>query len=325
MSVITIPMISINKKASELVKRFCTRPEAYRVIVEKTKTGTTVIDAGVDSIGGLEAGLLTTEICMGGLGKVQLMLKPYGDIELLSVFVYTDHPATATLGSQFAGWQIKKDGFFAIGSGPARALAMKPRDIYEKIRYRDEADVAVLVLETAKQPPTSLIQEFCSECHVDPSNLYIVLTPTTSIAGSIQISGRIVETGVHKLLKLGIDPLSLRQGWGSAPIAPAHPKFSDAMGRTNDVILYGGTATYTIEYEDDERLETLLQKAPSSSSGQYGRPFKEIFKEADYDFYQIDPNLFAPAELTVNNIKTGSIFHVGKTNVSVLKQTLDLT
>jgi methenyltetrahydromethanopterin cyclohydrolase len=317
-------MISINKNASRLAERFCKQPEAYHVIVEKTATGVTVIDAGVQASGGLEAGLLATEICMGGLAKVQLIPKLYGDIELLSIFVSTDHPTTATLGSQFAGWQIKKDDFFAIGSGPARALAMKPRDIYEKIRYQDTAEVAVLVLETAKYPPPSLIQDFCSECQVEPANLTIILTPTTSMAGSIQISGRIVETGIHKLLKLGIDPLTLRQGWGTAPIAPAHPKFSEAMGKTNDVILYGGTAAYTIDYEDDEKLNSLLQKAPSSSSKQYGRPFKEIFKEANYDFYQIDPNLFAPAELTVNNIRTGSIFHVGETNVTVLKQALNL-
>ncbi|UCD96440.1 MAG: methenyltetrahydromethanopterin cyclohydrolase [Candidatus Bathyarchaeota archaeon] len=317
-------MISINRKASELAERFCTQPEAYRVIAEKTATGATIIDAGVKAPGGLEAGLLTTEICMGGLGNVQLTPKPYGDIELLSVFVSTDHPATATLGSQFAGWQIKKDDFFAIGSGPARALALKPRDIYEKIQYKDTADVAVLVLETAKHPPPSLIQDFCTECQVEPANLTIILTPTTSIAGSIQISGRIVETGIHKLHKLGIDPRTLRQGWGTAPIAPPHPKFSEAMGKTNDVILYGGTAAYTIDYEDDEQLNSLLLKAPSSSSAQYGRPFKEIFKEAHYDFYQIDPNLFAPAELIVNNIRTGSIFHVGETNVPVLKRALNL-
>ncbi len=151
------------------------------------------------------------------------------------------------------------------------------------------------------------------------------MVPTTSAAGSTQVSGRIVETGLHKLSKLGVDPLSIQYAWGCAPIAPVHPKFTEAMGKTNDVILYGGTAYFALEHKNDAELKTLLKEAPSSASKHYGKPFKLVFKEANHDFYQIDPNLFAPAVFIVNNLSTGSVFQAGKINVDILKQSLELT
>jgi len=109
---------------------------------------------------------------------------------------------------------------------------------------------------------------------------------------------------------------------GYAPIAPVHPKFAQAMGRTNDAIMYAGVAYYTTSYDDDEGLRELADKAPSSASKSYGKPFFEIFKEANYDFYKIDPGLFAPAVLIVNNAKTGSIFKAGKIHVEIFKRSM---
>lgn len=317
-------MLSVNQKAYELVQKLCTASEEYCVSVKKTKLGTTLIDAGMHAKGGFNAGKMITEICMGGLGKARIFSKRYGNIELPSIFVHTDQPAVATLGSQFAGWQIKKSNFFAIGSGPARALALKPRDIYDKIKYVDKSGVAVMVLETSKEPPEGILEELSFECKVSPNKLYIILVPTTSVAGSTQVSGRIVETGVHKLSKLGVAPLSIKYAWGCAPIAPVHPKLSEAMGKTNDAILYGGVAYYVLKHKDDDELKALLEKAPSSASKHYGKPFSEVFREANYDFYQIDSSLFAPAMFIVNNVVTGSVFQVGEVNVGVLKKSFGL-
>lgn len=316
------PSLSVNREAVKLAQELLSNSEAYGVAVKTTGVGGTVIDAGVKVKGGFSAGKLITEICLGGCGKVKIFPKRYGDAYFLSVFVYTDHPAEATLGSQFAGWQIKLGDFFAIGSGPARALALKPKDIYEKIGYRDESDKAVVVLETGREPPDEVIVKLSQDCGVSPENLYVILVPTASVAGSMQVSGRIVETGLHKLMKLGLDPNLVMYAWGYAPIAPVHCKFAEAMGRTNDAILYGGVAHYVLSFEDDDWLRELVEKAPSKASGSYGKPFLQIFKEAGYDFYNIDPNLFAPAILVVNNVRTGSVFQAGEINVEVLKESL---
>jgi methenyltetrahydromethanopterin cyclohydrolase len=316
--------LSVNRASWHLVKKLCDKAEEYGVIVKEKESGATLIDAGIEAKGGFLAGRLITEICLGGYGRAEIFHKRYGDLELPSIFVYTDHPAIATLGSQFAGWQIKVGKYFAMGSGPARALARKPPELYERIEYKDKADLAVLVLETSKHPPDEVITHISEQCKVPPENLFLIVVPTTSITGSTQISGRIVETGIHKLERLGFDPKLIRYACGCAPISPVHPDFAEAMGRTNDAILYTGTVYCIVSYPNDEELRELVEKAPSLTSKSYGRPFIEIFEKANYDFYQIDPDLFAPAVLVVNNARTGSIFRGGKINVEVFKRSIGL-
>jgi methenyltetrahydromethanopterin cyclohydrolase len=316
------PTLSVNRKAMNLVKALIDQADTFGVLVRKTTSGATVIDAGIDARGGFAAGQVITEICLGGLGKAEITYKQYGDLDLPSIFVHTDYPAISTLGSQFAGWQIKADKYTAMGSGPARALSLKPKEIYEKICYEDSSDSAVLVLETSKEPPTEAITKICEGCGVEAEKLFLVLVPTSCIAGSVQIAGRIVETGLHKLTELGLDPKLVTNACGYAPIAPVHPKMAQAMGRTNDAIIYAGTAYYTVGSDSDEELKKILKKAPASASKGYGKPFMEIFKEAGYDFYKIDPGLFAPAVFVINNAKTGKTFKAGKIDAEVFKQSI---
>jgi len=316
--------LSVNRLASRLLEKLVENPVFYGVTVDKTQSGVTIIDAGVDAKGGFQVGRLVTEICMGGLGKAKLTSRRYGGLELPAIFVFTDHPVIATLGSQYAGWQISEDGYFAIGSGPARALALKPKEIFEEIGYRDECDKGIIVLETDKHPSTDLLKRFTKDCGISAKNLVVILTPTTSLAGATQVAGRIVETGIHKLRRLGLDPNVILHAWGAAPIPPVHPKFTRAMARTNDAILYGGTAFYVVDYDDEEKLKTIVEKAPSGASKDYGKPFIEIFKKANYNFYDIDPDLFAPAVVAVNNTKTGRTFQSGKINVDALMKSFDL-
>jgi len=316
--------LSVNRLAWKLVEKLLASPEVYRVEVEKSESGSTVVDAGIDAKGGFLAGKLITEICMGGCATAEITHRKYGDLELPSILVYTDHPVIATLGSQYAGWQINEKNCFAIGSGPARALAQKPKEIYAEIGYKDDFDRAVVVLETDKRPPTDVTERFSRDCKVSPEQLVIILTPTKSLVGATQVSGRIVETGIHKLRKLGLDPNVIQFAWGCAPIPPIHPKFAIAMARTNDAILYGGTSYYAVECSDEEKLEEIVKKSPSMASKAYGKPFIEIFKEAKCDFYRIDPNLFAPAVLIVNNMKTGNTFTSGEISVRALATSFGL-
>ena len=312
--------LSVNRLAWKLLEKLIDDSELYGVKVEKANSGTTIIDAGIKAEGGFEAGKMVTEICMGGCGKTEITCRRYGELELPSIFVYTDHPVIATLGSQYAGWQIKEDNYFAIGSGPARALALKPKEIYEEINYRDDFDKAVVVLETDKPPPAKLLERFAKDCRISLEKLTVILTPTTSMSGTTQVAGRIVETGIHKLRKLGLDPNVIKYAWGIAPIAPIHSKFVKAMARTNDAILYGGTAYYAVECDEEELR--IVNRAPSKASRDYGKPFIEIFEEANYDFYKIDPNLFAPAVIIVNNIKTGRILKAGEINSEILEKSM---
>ncbi|NIM44121.1 MAG: methenyltetrahydromethanopterin cyclohydrolase [Nitrososphaeria archaeon] len=316
--------ISVNKKAYKLVQRAIEESDELAIEVEKHPSGATILDAGIQAPGGYAAGRLLTLICLGGLGDASVASMSYGDITLPTIHVETDYPAIATLGAQFAGWRIKAGKYFAMGSGPARALSLRPKELYEKIEYRDEADQAVIVLETDASPTSEALEYMSDKCGVETKNLYVVVAPSSSLTGSVQISGRIVETGIHKLTELGFDPKRILYGYGYAPIAPVHPKAAKAMGRTNDALYYGGAAYLSVDYENDEELSELVAKAPSSTAREYGKPFYNILKDADFDFYKIDPNLFAPALVSVNNIKTGSTYEAGSINVEVLNKTMGI-
>jgi methenyltetrahydromethanopterin cyclohydrolase len=330
---VSAPKISLNSSALALVRKLCYEADKYGVTVQETESGATLIDAGLEAEGGFLAGELVTEICMGGYGTARVSPVQYGDMILPSVFVQTDHPAVATLASQFAGWQIKGENFSAIASGPARALARKPKDLYEKLMYTEESENAVLLLETEKKPPESVIQQIAEKCKVAPKKLFLILVTTTSLGGATQVSGRIVETGLHKLERLGLDPLIVKHGWGYAPIVPMHPSSGEAMGRTNDAILYAGVTSYMVSYEDEKKLEEIVEQAPSSASkmlqearrlAEKNPRFLDIFKEAGFDFYKIDPNIFAPAVVSVNNMKTGKTFTAGTLDIDVMKGSLGL-
>jgi methenyltetrahydromethanopterin cyclohydrolase len=151
------------------------------------------------------------------------------------------------------------------------------------------------------------------------------VTPTNSVAGGVKISGRIVETGVYKLRRLGVHPKNIIHGYGSVPIPTIHPKSARAMGRTNDALYCGGDTYYTVTFENIEKLRKIVLKAPSSTAREYGKPFYEVFKATGFDFYKIDPNLFAPAVVLVNNVRTGLTFRSGQINDALLKDTMAVT
>jgi methenyltetrahydromethanopterin cyclohydrolase len=314
--------LSVNQMAWEKAQKFIDNPEFYGVTVSKSTAGATIIDAGVKAPGGFQAGKKLIELCMGGAGKAQLGFKTYGDLTFPSVTISTDHPAIAALGSQFAGWRIKEGESIAIGSGPARALALKPKDIFEEIGYKDSSDKAVLTLESNNLPSDMLIEKVTGACNITAENLIVVVAPTASIAGLTQVVGRVVEVGIHKLRTLGLSPKVIRYALGFAPIPPLGTDFEVAMARTNDAILYGGTVYCTVDYDDEATLQKIISQAPSMMSKDYGKPFLQIFREADRDFYKIDHGLFAPAVLMINNAKTGRTFKAGQINPKVLSESL---
>jgi len=312
-------LLSVNELALDIVEEMLDFEEELRIESKKLENGATVIDCGVNVPGSYNAGIMYTEICMGGLAKVDIVVDYVKDIPFAFITQYTDHPAIACLGSQKAGWAISVDKYFAMGSGPARALALKPKKTYELIEYEDDADYAVIALEASKLPNEKVIEYIAKECDVDPEDVYAVVAPTASIVGSVQISGRIVETAIYKMTEIGYDPKKILYGAGRCPIAPILENDLKAMGATNDSMLYYGSVYLTVTEYDE-----ILKNVPSNTSRDYGKPFYEIFKAANYDFYKIDPNLFAPAQIVVNDKSTGKTYVHGKLNAEVLLQSYQI-
>ena len=314
--------LSVNEGALEITKDIMNQKDELDCTVNELGNGTTVIDAGIEVAGGEELGRLVGEICLGGLGVVRHTKMHIGNMDLPAVVVSTDHPKIACMASQYAGWTINVDKYFAMGSGPARALARVEKKLYTHLDYEDDAKVSVILLETREVPSEEVTQYIADKCKIATSNLYCILAPTACVVGSVQVSARVVEVGMHKLHEVGFDLDRVRSGYGVAPVAPVAKKDARAMGITNDCILYGGRTFYFVR-SDDKELEDVIKKVPSSSSEQYGQPFYDLFKSVGNDFYKVDPLLFSPAEITFNHIESGKTYHAGKLNPEVLKQSLE--
>ena len=310
-------MLSLNKLAYRLVEKLLAEPDYYNVSVEKLSCGSTIIDTGLQAKGGYEAGLMTTRIAMGGGGNVTLGYDTYGKQKLPTIIVSTDQPAWSLFGAQLAGWKISVDDYTADGSGPARALALKPKKVFQKIEYKDESDIAVLLLEGHRKPTEIAARFIAGACNVNPERVYLLLTSTSSMAGMVQISGRIVETGLFRLDVLGVDIKKVKYGVGYAPIMPLHVDSGKAMGRAEDALTYAGVTSFVID-EEDSTLKELARQASSDNCKDYGKTSYEIYKNVDFDFTKIDPALFAPAVITLVSAKTGTVFTSGKINEEVI-------
>jgi methenyltetrahydromethanopterin cyclohydrolase len=307
----------MNEAAKAIADHLEANAARFRVRVHRLASGARVIDAGVDVEGGYEAGLALAEICMGGLGRVAYVPVAVGTDSWPGVTVWTDHPAVACMASQYAGWAVSVDKFFAMGSGPLRAHARVERELFEKLGYEEEADHGVLVLEGRTLPGDAVATWVAQKARLDPSQLTFVVAPTASLAGGVQISARILETGLHKMETLGFDVRRVVSAIGTAPIAPVAKNDLRAIGRTNDAILYGGRAGYTVRAADPE-LEALTAQVPASASRDYGTPFYDIFQRYEGDFYKIDPLLFSPAQVSLTSTESGRSFQAGHLNPEVL-------
>ena len=308
---------ALNARAAKHFNTVVEAAEDLRVEV-RTVGGATVVDCGIEVDGGLEAGRLLAEICLANLGKVTIGPATEAVGPWPTVSIATDHPLAACLASQYAGWKLAKGKFFAMGSGPMRAVAAK-EELFGHLGCREQAGTVVGVLETRKFPPEEIVNEIASSCGVPTSGVKLLVAPTASLAGGLQIVARSVETALHKLHETGFDLGRIVSAVGSAPLPPVAKDDMAAIGRTNDAILYGGDVTLYVR-GDDASLEAVGPKIPSNASTDYGSPFAGIFKRYDYDFYKIDPLLFSPAVVTLVNLDTGRSFRYGAINREVLKQ-----
>jgi methenyltetrahydromethanopterin cyclohydrolase len=306
----------LNVRAAQLVERVAASADDFRVR-SSTVEEAQVLDFGVRTEGGLDAGQAMAEICMAGLGWVSIQASDLLESSWPHVFVTSDHPVAACLLSQYAGWQVSVERFFAMGSGPMRA-AYARETLFNRLVYREQPAEVVGVLEGRKLPDASVVRHICERTGVTSDRLRLLIAPTASQAGTVQVAARSIETALHKLFELDFDVTQIKSACGNAPLPPVAGDDMAAIGRTNDAILYGSRVTLWVR-GDDAALAALGPKVPANSSPAFGKPFAEVFEQAGRDFYKIDPHLFSPAEVTFCNLDTGKVQRFGKTVPEILR------
>src|SRR4051794_1976397 len=198
---------SLGRAAQPLVARLVADAAALRLDVSRSASGATIVDGGIRAVGGLEAGRRIAEICMAGLGRVALAAgSPFPDWPF-RVDVAASDPVLACLASQYAGWSLGhgegEDTYAAMASGPGRARAAK-EELFAELGYTDHAARwGFFVLETDRPPPDGLIARVANDCGLTPGALTFILTPTQSLAGTVQITARVLEVALHKTHALG--------------------------------------------------------------------------------------------------------------------------
>lgn len=314
--------MTLNVRANRVVEALLERAHERKVFASPIERGGRLVDCGIDERGGLLAGLALARICMADLAEVTLAPGEIGGHACPYVQVTTDHPVQACLASQYAGWALSVQKFFAMGSGPMRAARGREK-VFEKIGFREETQLVVGVLEGRKKPTPEVVATIAEECRVAPSCVTLLVAPTASLAGGVQIVARSVETALHKLSELEFDLSRIVSAHGFAPLPPVAANDLSAIGRTNDSILYGARVTLYVT-GDDESLAEVGPKVPSSSSHDHGEPFEAIFARYNNDFYAVDPHLFSPAEVIFQNVDTGRVHVFGRTAHEVLVRSFGL-
>jgi methenyltetrahydromethanopterin cyclohydrolase len=309
---------TLNERAQRLADHLAATAGNLRIAVQQTGKGARILDCGINTPGGLQAGLGLARVCLAGQAEVTLVPGEVGAVACPVVQVMTDYPVLACMASQYAGWQIAVGQFFAMGSGPMRAAYGK-EDLFDHIPGREKAPVAVGVLETRKLPDDAVVDYLCDALKVPPAKLTLLAAPAASLAGNLQVVARSLETALHKLHELKFDLGQVVSGFGSAPLPPPAGNELQAIGRTNDAILYGGRVVLWVKGNDDALAE-IGRQVPSGASADHGAPFAEIFERYERDFYRIDPLLFSPAEVVLCNLTSGRSHAFGRIEPDVLRR-----
>ena len=87
----------MNERAWALADDAFGRAGELRIGANTLSCGARVIDAGVEVAGGLAAGRLLAELCMGGLGHIDFVPITIDGESWPGVQVWTDHPAEACM------------------------------------------------------------------------------------------------------------------------------------------------------------------------------------------------------------------------------------
>jgi methenyltetrahydromethanopterin cyclohydrolase len=348
--------ISVNLLALRIVKDMIRDCDRLQVEASELKNKATIIDCGVKVPGGYEAGELVTKIRFGGVGGAHVTDVTYGDMTIPTLFCHTNFPALIGV-CQFV-WlgilpppETLDHPFPAWISGPAKALAQDPPWVFrDKINYRDpHPDAGVLVVQTRNKaqglPNEWFVETIAKKCNITPENLYVIVTPSESVAGVTHVASSGVEDVFWRLTEYYNIPYSrIEHASGSTPLCPISPNvFKEPCAWMDDMIDYAGRAHFWLHSTEDMDLEMMVKDLVMENHGTfYGRSYHQScvnrFKPADdmiRDVMEKDleswlrirsstanQGMWVVAEASLSDTRTGRVYHAGKVDIELIKKLL---
>jgi methenyltetrahydromethanopterin cyclohydrolase len=307
-------MESLNGTALDLVDEAIDFADELGVAVHHLGNDAVVIDFGVNADGGIEAGLLLSEIVTGGLATVGTQLETVAGAPLTHVELATDHPRLSLLRSSMADWQPALTD--AVGSGPACLLA---EDDSRDADHQESFDFAVLALEGDVLPGEPAAEDVASRCTVPTSSVFMPAVSLASVGGGVSVAARAAEVAVFRLAHLGYDPSQIVSATGSAPVPSVAGDRETALVRTNDAIAHGGRVHLVVEEAFDR-----FDQVPFEATDFGGASMERAFADADWDLHEVSDSAFAPAQVTVD-VRGGETHRFGGRDEEQLAAVLGLS
>ncbi len=87
-----------------------------------------------------------------------------------------------------------------------------------------------IVLESGSPPPAEVVAKVATAAKVDPENVAFVYAPTQSLAGGVQVVGRVLEVALHKAHELKFPLENIIDGIATAPLVAAASRFRAGDG-----------------------------------------------------------------------------------------------
>jgi methenyltetrahydromethanopterin cyclohydrolase len=313
---------SVNENSLAIVKEMMARSRELGLMVGKLANGTTLIDAGVEAPGGLRAGLMVAKAALGGLAEVEVAPIPYADdLVLPTVKVSTDFPVISLLVCQQPLPTIEVGEYSAITSGPGKALMRKPEEFFEISGYSEIARFAVFVMQSDDLPDEKVSSYIAKECRITPSDLFLIVAPTNSMAGAVQVSARVLEDPFRRLSFLGFDVNKVKCAVGSAPMTPVYPDIWKKQGiAPDDMLLYGSRVIFFAKPDEEDDLSSLVKELVTENSPFFGKSFFEILAEAGGRFKDIDFRKYTCAQATIYDLSNGKIYSAGKIHLDMIRK-----
>lgn len=317
-------MFSLTENTLGVLNEILANSEALGCEIKKLNNGTTIVDMGLRRKGSWKAALLYTRATIGDLGVVNL-----GEFRLderrsfSSVEVFIDQPMIACVAAEMADWRIGNGEYAVIVSGPARAQAAVESDHYiKRTKYRDHYDkAAIACLQTVEYPDEKIAAEIAKACHVKEEDTYLLVSSSTCLTASAQVSARIIEQSCNKLFVSGkMSPEAIVMARGNAPIAPIVKDEDKMMGRINDALIYGSTVELWLDASDEKIAEIAPMLVAKHSSPCYGKPFEEIFIEHGRNFFNIPLDVHSIGRVIAHSVNTGKAFDSGEIDYDVLRK-----